>query len=264
MHPGISAFPSMEFYNSVLRNDKAYSKNIKASPLYSSYFDACKARSNEKSISTVFIHHNHRENTQGYSRTNYGDITIVISIVEDLLLKNTSLKGADIGIIAPYLAQVRCLLRVFQHEEQWTAYFKKSLGEERAMEVRDIETKTVDGFQGREKKVIILSTVRNNPFGHIGFLAEQRRMNVALTRAKRGLFVIGNMGTLSKQVDNASQDLDIVEGKEVVHTKGKEWPNYVKFVTERGLYTKYHHPIAHGLGGPKTSKKGPSTTSSRS
>jgi superfamily I DNA and/or RNA helicase len=263
MHPGISAFPSIEFYDSTLQDDTVHSKSIKESPLYSSYFDACKARSNEESISTVFIHHDHTESMQGQSRTNYGDIAIVISIVEDLLLKNTSLKGTDIGIIAPYLAQIRYLHRVFRQEEQWTAYFKESLGDERAMEVRDIEIKTVDGFQGREKEVIIFSTVRNNPFGHIGFLAEQRRMNVALTRAKRGLFVIGNMGTLSKPVENASKDLDIVGG-EVVYTKGKEWPNYVKFVTERGLHTEYHHPIDYGLGEPKTSNKEPPTTSSHS
>lgn len=79
----------------------------------------------------------------------------------------------DIGIISPYADQVSLLKNK-----------------------TDIEVKTVDGFQGREKEIIIISTVRSNDKGKIGFLSDLRRLNVALTRAKRKLIIIGNKETL--------------------------------------------------------------------
>ncbi|MSQ96779.1 MAG: hypothetical protein EXR98_19795 [Gemmataceae bacterium] len=79
--------------------------------------------------------------------------------------------------IAPYSAQVRLL------RERLT--------------VPGLEIDSVDGFQGREKEAVIISLVRSNPEGEIGFLADVRRMNVAMTRARRKLLIIGNSATLS-------------------------------------------------------------------
>lgn len=86
----------------------------------------------------------------------------------------------SIGIIAPYSAQVSLLSKIIHEKHE------------------AIEIATVDGFQGREKEVIILSLVRSNDKGEVGFLGEERRLNVAMTRPKRHLCVIGNTNTIER------------------------------------------------------------------
>ncbi|HIQ51603.1 MAG TPA: IGHMBP2 family helicase, partial [Nautiliaceae bacterium] len=63
--------------------------------------------------------------------------------------------------------------------------------------IKDIEIKSVDGFQGREKEIIIISLVRSNKNEEIGFLKDERRLNVAITRAKRKCIVVGDTKTIS-------------------------------------------------------------------
>ena len=103
--------------------------------------------------------------------------------------------GSDIGVIAPYAAQISLLGRLLRGGA-YRGQLGEVVGPLRALEAGQIEVRTVDGFEGREKEVIVFSTVRNNAAGHIGFLGDRRRMNVGLTRAKRALFVVGSVGTL--------------------------------------------------------------------
>jgi superfamily I DNA and/or RNA helicase len=93
------------------------------------------------------------------------------SIAQDYI--NAGVDEDDIGIISPYADQVKII-----------------------QDMTPVEVKTVDGFQGREKEIIIISTVRSNENGNIGFLKDLRRLNVAITRAKRKLIIIGNIETL--------------------------------------------------------------------
>jgi superfamily I DNA and/or RNA helicase len=95
----------------------------------------------------------------------------------------------------------------------------------------------VDGFEGREKEIIIFSTVRNNEAGHIGFLADKKRLNVGLTRAKRGLFVLGSISTLSAggtEYDEGVGMEGCVAGKKKrKKPRGHEsWHRYAQFMLD--------------------------------
>ena len=96
----------------------------------------------------------------------------IVGIIVNCFLR-WGFSGDDIGVISPYMDQVD-LIKGFV----------------------DVEVKSVDGFQGREKEIIIISMVRSNDDGVVGFLNDYRRLNVAVTRAKRKLVVVGDCSTL--------------------------------------------------------------------
>lgn len=157
------------------------------------------------------------------------------------------LKGENIGIIAPYVAQISLLTR-FLHtstsspspstSSPWSTHLLSTLGSHRCMQLPSIEIKTVDGFEGREKDIIIFSTVRNNDLGQIGFLADRRRLNVGLTRAKRGLFVVGSLRTLRESgagTRSAGASAVLGAGTGKVGKGAEAWRRYVKWLGEEGL-----------------------------
>ena len=92
----------------------------------------------------------------------------------------------DVGIISPYRAQVQYLKKLIKKYEFFKPYR------------RLISVNTVDGFQGQERDVILISLVRSNDEGQIGFLKDLRRMNVAMTRARMKLIILGNKETMTK------------------------------------------------------------------
>lgn len=93
---------------------------------------------------------------------------------------------ADVGIISPYKAQVQYLRALLRADD-----FLRPLR-------RSVSVNTVDAFQGQERDVIVLSLVRDNAAGQIGFLSDLRRMNVAITRARTKLIIIGSAATLGR------------------------------------------------------------------
>lgn len=95
-------------------------------------------------------------------------------------------ESIDVGIISPYRAQVQYLKKLIKKYEFFKPYR------------RLISVNTVDGFQGQERDVILISLVRSNGEGQIGFLKDLRRMNVAMTRARMKLIILGNKDTMTK------------------------------------------------------------------
>ena len=116
------------------------------------------------------------------------------------------IRDRDIAIIAPYAGQVRWLRAhcgdFLEHAD-------------------DLEIGTVDGFQGREKEAILITLVRSNRQREIGFLSDTRRMNVALTRARRKLLVIGDSATLGGN-DFYAKLFEYIDGLGAYHSVWEE------------------------------------------
>jgi hypothetical protein len=113
------------------------------------------------------------------SKQNPGEADLVASEVRRVLA--LGLPPGEVAVISPYDAQVQRLRQLLAAEVE-----------------NGLEVDTVDGFQGREKEAVIVSLVRSNDGGEVGFLADVRRMNVALTRARSKLVVVGDGATVSR------------------------------------------------------------------
>jgi superfamily I DNA and/or RNA helicase len=113
------------------------------------------------------------------SHLNEGEASLVALRAKELL--DAGLAAEAIAVITPYAAQVQCIRE-----------------RARALGVNErVEIDTVDAFQGREKEAVLLSLVRSNHEGSVGFVRDLRRLNVAITRARRHLFVVGDGATLA-------------------------------------------------------------------
>lgn len=169
MHPTIREFPSSRFYDNRLEDGCTSADRPPAAGFLWPDWD--------KPVAFVPVHGAEMEEESGSSRSNMDEAAVVIKIVNDLLVPG-DLTPEDIGVISPYSGQVRLIQGMLDGQ------------------IDGLEVKSIDGYQGREKEIIVLSTVRANDSGKVGFLSNYRRLNVALTRAKRGLIVIGDDRTL--------------------------------------------------------------------
>lgn len=127
-------------------------------------------------VDTAGCGHDESAGDDDGSKSNPGEAGLVARIVTGL--REAGVAASWIGIVTPYNAQVQLL--------------RERLGGD-----PDLEIGSVDGLQGREKEAVILSLVRSNERSEVGFLAELRRLNVALTRARRHLTVVGDSATLA-------------------------------------------------------------------
>ena len=191
MNTDIMEFPSDQFYNGRLRAHDSVKNhklriNVKGDSLINK---ACKP---ENVISFIDIKGKYKEHSKSdsSSRENPGEAGIVKEIINKL--DGLGIDPKDIGVISPYYDQIDLLNKKINKD--------------------DLEVKTVDGFQGREKDIIILSFVRSNRKNIIGFLEDLRRLNVSITRAKKKLIMVGDSDTL-KSNDTYKELIEYTKNK---------------------------------------------------
>ncbi|XP_058179714.1 uncharacterized protein LOC131298335 isoform X2 [Rhododendron vialii] len=178
MHPSISLFPNREFYESKILDgpnvkEQAYNRCFLRGSMYGSY-------------SFINVSHGKEEFDSRHSRKNMVEVAVVSEIVARLFKESVASKQkVRVGCISPYKAQV------FALQEKFGKTYNTDSNSDFSVNVR-----SVDGFQGGEEDLIIISTVRCNGSGSVGFLSNRQRTNVALTRARHCLWILGNGATL--------------------------------------------------------------------
>lgn len=179
MHKDIMCFPSHWFYHG----------RLEAAPevAYRGILDFDRAISWQDTAGFDFGERSVRE---GYGRLNTGEAELLIRYLKEYMQRIGEQRildeSIDFGVISPYRAQVQYLRNLMKKD----VFFRPFR--------RLVTVHTVDGFQGQERDVVFISLVRANEAGQIGFLKDIRRMNVAITRARMKLLILGDASTLTR------------------------------------------------------------------
>ncbi|XP_078172250.1 putative helicase MAGATAMA 3 isoform X2 [Carex rostrata] len=208
MHPEISLFPSKEFYGGYLQDGESVNRK---SPWHTyrcfgpfCFFDLVEGEESQPSGSGSWINEQEAE--------------FITTLYHQLATRFPELKsGPHVAVISPYRHQFKIL------RDRFRATFGEHIDQ-----VVDINT--VDGFQGREKDVVLFSCVRANEGKGIGFVSDFRRMNVGITRARSSILVVGSAKTLKQD---------------------KHWSNLVKSAEERNNLFEVSKPYAAFFGDDK-------------
>ncbi|XP_021762238.1 uncharacterized protein LOC110727009 [Chenopodium quinoa] len=179
MHPSISLFPNKEFYKSRIIDspkvkERSYFRSFLNEDMFGSY-------------SFINVSRGKEDIEKGHSPRNMEEAVVVDRIVAKLFKgRDFTKQKLSVGVISPYKGQV-CLIQ-------------EKIGKKYAnyQENFAVNVRSVDGFQGGEEDIIIISTVRSNRSGSVGFLSNHQRTNVALTRARYCLWIVGNCTTLTR------------------------------------------------------------------
>ncbi|PFH32354.1 AAA family protein [Besnoitia besnoiti] len=184
MHPSIAYFPNLQFYEGKIQSRDVDDRNrpvVAGFRWPSQHSRVCLVDISAAGLSGA-------EASQGTSKYSLAEIDPIVAILQSVANEGSVLPS-QIGVLTPYDAQKARLRKAINETFEPPACYH-------------IEVDSVDGFQGKEKDLIIFSAVRSNPRGEIGFLRDPRRMNVMLTRAKRGVIVIGDQLTLWNDLEN--------------------------------------------------------------
>jgi len=261
MHPKISEVPMKMFYDGkvfdgVSEEDRFH--EAWTNPLL--FVNYCEKSLHEKYCEAQ-VRNSNITNKDVFSYTNKGEANLIIKILQEMIC----VKGIErdkIGIITPYSAQRDLIAKKIQNDP-----FINSSKDTISEDVEDgglvdrkpptvktickIMVSSIDAFQGREKDFIIFSCVRSNSENKIGFVKDARRLNVALTRAKFGLILVGNKECMSKGDPLWSRLIEHLENEDVIvgknHFKGIVDPKSTKKEDEKNS--------SKGIVDPKSTKK---------
>lgn len=223
MHPEISLFPRKEFYDGVLKDGPDNHMHTRRD-WHTTHYKLGHYR-------FFNVGSRHERSAANMSLSNRAEALVILrlyGLLRSFFCKNLSLSG-KVGIISPYKQQIQVLRNVF------TLRYTKEI-------LNHIEFKTVDGFQGQEKDIIFFSCVRSQRSAQtVGFLNDIRRLNVAITRAKSSLWIVGNESTLS---------VDSTWGKMLENTKERGHYTHVTYKMFKTL--KYHLETLRPIRFPDT------------
>jgi hypothetical protein len=237
MHPEIRRFPSSEFYSNKLRDAQRITVEVEQ---FNSgtlgddkkrrvVADFIRVNSRLHLNPVMFFNLNSREETHGKSFRNSMESNFVFSFLSFL---SPVLLGFSVGIITPYKSQVDAIRKEIYNLRQGNSSSSNTSSSSSSITSApssnfwrelSIDVNTVDGYQGKEKDIIILSTVRTRS---IGFLTDQRRLNVAITRAKRCLVIIGSQRLLCEDPIWNHMITDLQERQCVFNVNSDDFKNY--------------------------------------
>lgn len=188
MADDIMQFPNREFYNGLLQSDPGV--KYRGILDWDTAVEWVEAGGEESPPFRFPFEEGETLAPDGLSRINPAEAELALQTLHDYIERigkdRILYERLDIGIISPYKGQVHLLRKMLRKDSYWKPF--RHL----------ISINTVDGFQGQERDIILISMVRQNEQGQVGFLADLRRMNVAITRARMKLIIIGHSPTLCR------------------------------------------------------------------
>ncbi|KAL8009602.1 putative transcription factor IIS, P-loop containing nucleoside triphosphate hydrolase [Plasmopara halstedii] len=209
MHPFLREFPSKRFYGGMLSDGPSVMERVQ---------EVCPAIYAHTTFQPFLLYdvENSREEEMNGSKYNRVEAVFCISLCQHMFERCADVRKNkwSVGFVSPYKEQVRVL-----RQEITRSKIPASVS---------IEVNTVDGFQGREKDVIVFSCVRSSKKGGIGFLRDIRRLNVAITRARFCLYVVGNVETLVRDKTWAALVKSARDRKLIINSNGEPFMTVAK------------------------------------
>lgn len=234
MHPFLRDFPSKRFYGGLLTDGPSVMERVSR---------VCPGVYKHTCFQPFMVYDvDSQEEDMNGSKFNRTEAAFSVELCQQMFqtVSDVRLNRWSVGFVSPYKEQVNVIRR-----EVTRSSIPSTVS---------VEVNTVDGFQGREKDVIIFSCVRSSRRGGIGFLKDIRRLNVAITRARFCLFVVGNVDTLVRDETWAALVQSAQERKLIISTRGRKFAEVARSIDtdNRSAHLQAHYKEMHEKASRKT------------